>query len=78
MNITTLIKAYRQINDAEKKQKQFDRMSAVPLNYGILRDLINSAYNGVHIEVTLKDGTTLVIKRDDAFDKLQRKYNDSF
>lgn len=78
MNITTLLKAYKQLNDAEKKQKEFDKLSAIPLNYGILKDLINSAYNGVHIEVKLVDGTTLVIKRDDAFDKLQRKYSENF
>jgi len=78
MNIVTLIKAYKNLNEAEKKQKQLDKLSSVPLNYGIIRDLINSAYNGVHIEVTFKDGTILNIKRDDAFDKLQRKYLDSF
>ncbi len=78
MNILTLLKAYKNLSEAEKKQKQLDKLSATPLNYGIIRDLINSAYNGIHIEVTLKDGTTLVIKRDDAFDKLQRKYLESF
>lgn len=78
MNILTLLKAYKNLNEAEKKQKQLDKMSSVPLNYGIIRDLINSAYNGVHIEVVLKDGTTLIIKRDDAFDKMQRKYLESF
>jgi hypothetical protein len=78
MNILTLLKAYKNLNEAEKKQKEFDKLSSIPLNYGIIRDLINSAINGVHIEVTLKDGTMLVIKRDDAFDKLQKKYLDSF
>lgn len=78
MNILTLLKAYKNLNEAEKKQKALDKMASVPLNYGIIRDLINSAYNGVHIEVTFKDGTTLVIKRDDAFDKMNKKYLESF
>lgn len=78
MNIITLLKAYKSLHDAETKQKELDKMAAVPINYGIIRDLINSAYNGVHIEVTFKDGTMLNIKRDDAFDKLQRKYSEAF
>jgi hypothetical protein len=78
MNIVTLLKAYKSLHEAERKQKELDAMASVPLNYGIIRDLINSAYNGVHIELTFKDGTTLVIKRDDAFDKMQRKYMEAF
>lgn len=78
MNISALLTAYKQIKDAEKKQKQLDRLSATDLNYGIVRDLINSAYNGVVITVTLRDGTKLDIKREDNFDRLQKKYVQDF
>jgi len=78
MNISALLTAYKQIKDAEKKQKQLDRLSATDLNYGIVRDLINSAYNGVVITVTLRDGTKLDIKREDNFDRLQKKYVEGF
>ena len=78
MNISALLTAYKQIKDAEKKQKQLDKLSATDLNYGIVRDLINSAYNGVVITVTLRDGTKLDIKREDNFDRLQKKYVQDF
>lgn len=78
MDWMLLLKAYKQLHEAEKKQKQLDKMSAGDINYGILRDLINSAYNGVVIEVTFKDGTKLDIKREDSFDKLQKRYQEAF
>ena len=60
--IKQVLAIYLQIRDAERKQKQLDKMKASPLNYGILRELINSAVHGVDIEVKLIDGTTLTIK----------------
>jgi len=55
-----------------------DAMCADPVNYAIIRDLVNSAYHGVVISVTFKDGTKLDIKRTDEFDKLQQKYTEAF
>ena len=78
MNVNALLQAYKVLADAERKQKQLDKMAAEPLNYGIIRDLINSATNGVLINVMLKDGTKLEIKRQDEFDKLQRTYTEAF
>lgn len=78
INVNALLQAYKVLADAEKKQKQLDKMAAEPLNYGIIRDLINSAMNGVIINVTLKDGTKLEIKRQDQFDKLQKTYTEAF
>lgn len=60
--IKQVLAIYLQVRDAERKQKQLDKMKASPLNYGILRELINSAVHGVDIEVKLIDGTTLTIK----------------
>jgi len=78
INVPLLVKTYLQIADAEKKQRELDAMTAETINYGIIRDLINSAYHGVVISVTFKDGTKLDIKRTDEFDKLQQKYTEAF
>ena len=78
MDIQMLLKAYKQLHDAEVKQKKLDKMLAQPLNYGIIRDLVNSAYNGVVISVQFSDGTKLDIKREDSFDRLQNKYVEGF
>ena len=55
---------YKREKEAAKKQKELDKLKALPLNYGIIRDLINSAQAGVTIDVILADGTSLSIKRD--------------
>jgi len=55
---------YKREKEAAKKQKELDKLKALPLNYGIIRDLINSAQAGVTIDVNLADGTALSIKRD--------------
>ena len=59
MNIRAFVKAFMLAQDAEKKQKQVDKLEATTLNYGIIRDLINSAQNDVIIHVTTKDGVKL-------------------
>jgi len=78
INIPLLVKTYLQIAIAEKKQRELDAMSAEIINYGIIRDLVNSAAHGVVISVTFKDGTKLDIKRTDEFDKLQKSYTEAF
>ena len=72
MNLKVLLDAYHQLMEIEKKQKAVDKLTATELNYGIIKDLINSASYGVLIELTLKDQTKTVIKREDAFDKRQK------
>ena len=47
--------------ESEKKQKDLDKLKASPLNYGILKELIDKAQHGVTIEVKLADGTVLSI-----------------
>jgi len=78
INVPLLVKAYLQVASAEKKQRELDAMCADPVNYAIIRDLVNSSYHGVVISVTFKDGTKLDIKRTDEFDKLQQKYTEAF
>jgi len=78
MNVKALYDAYKAIVEAERKQKALDQMSAEVINYGIIRDLINSAYHGVVITVTFKDGTKLDIERKDAYDRAQKSYTEAF
>lgn len=59
-----VISLYKQEKEAMRKQRELDALKANPLNYGIIRDLINSARYGVTIEISLADGTKLGIKRD--------------
>lgn len=78
MNVKTLISAYRQLCDIEKKQKQVDKLEAEKLNYGIIRDLINSAENNVVINLTFKDGTKMEIKKETPFDRVKSSYVEGF
>lgn len=79
MDIRAFVKAFMLAQDAEKKQKQVDKLEATTLNYGIIRDLINSAQNDVVIHVTTKDGVKIDIERKDPYDKLNsRQYTEAF
>jgi hypothetical protein len=69
--IKELLATYKIVRDAERKQKELVRMRMVPLNYPIIKDLINSAYHDIVIEVSLVDGTKLTIKRDDPYKREQ-------
>lgn len=72
MNLSLLVQSYRLMKKAEaeeRKQREFSALSAIPLNYGIIQDLINSAAYGVAIVVTLKDGTRIDINRLDPYDR---------
>jgi len=62
--IKTIFRIYKQVADAQRKQKELDRLKAVPLNYGIIRELVNSAQHGVAIEVKLIDGSSFTIKQE--------------
>ena len=57
--------------ESVKKQIEFEKLSQSELNYEIIQDLINSAAHGVCIEVTLTDGSKLVMKRETPYDTLQ-------
>lgn len=80
MNLMTLLKAYKQLAEAEKKQKALDKMSAADINYGIIKDLMNTAYNGIVVTITFRDGSKMDIKREDSFDRLQKasSYQEAF
>jgi len=82
MKPSTLVQAYRLAKKAEieeRRQAEFAALQAIPLNYGILQDLVNSAAFGVVIDITLKDGTRIQINRKDAFSTLtDREVNREF
>ncbi len=68
-NLFQALRAIRAAEDQERKQKDFEAMTAKPLNYAIIQDLINSAAAGVVIEAVLSDGTKLTMRREDPYDK---------
>lgn len=72
MNLKTLTAAYAMLKEQERKQKDYDRLVGRELSYTIIKDLVNSAAFGVVINVTLRDGTKLEIKREDEFDALKK------
>jgi len=77
--IIRIAKAAINVEKAEKKQAELDKLQAIELNYGIIRDLINSASHGVKIEVIMKDGNRFIIERDDPLTKLsQTNYTEAF
>lgn len=73
-----ILATYRQIKDLKRKERQLAQLKATPLNYTILRDLLNSAQHGVVIHLTMTDGTRLDIRQEDAFDRLQRKHSELY
>lgn len=60
------IQAIRKLRAEKKRKAELDRLLATPLNYGILRDLINSATQKARIEITLPDGVKILIKAEEA------------
>lgn len=69
--------AYRKISAEirlqEERQRQYDALVGEHLNYPIIRDLINSAANGILIKLMFKDGTSMEIKRDETIPAEQFK-----
>lgn len=72
MDIRTLLQAYKSIKEAERKQKELDKMASGNFTHTILKDLVNSAAYGVTIKLTFKDGTNMEIVRDEQYDKMKR------
>lgn len=63
-NNPTVKSALKLAEMAQEKQKQYDALVGSDLNYTIIRDLINSAANGVVITITFKSGEKMTIERD--------------
>lgn len=66
----------KQMRDKRRKDEEFRKLRAAPLNYMIIQDLVNAARHDVKIDVVLSDGSRFTISRVDAFDKLQEKPRD--
>jgi hypothetical protein len=70
------ILAWRQAKAAIKikkaKDAEYNRLVGEQLSYPIIKDLINAARHDVKFIVTLRDGTTIQMRREDAFDKLEK------
>jgi len=61
-------KAIEIFEESMKKQMAYEELVKEPLKYNILQDLVNAAVPGTVIEVTLADGSKLVIKRNTSYD----------
>jgi len=58
-------KVVAEVRLQEERQKQYNALVGQELSYPIIRDLINSAANGVEITLTFKDGTKMDIHKAD-------------
>lgn len=76
--IKELRAALRIVAEQEKRRKQYEALVGESLNYKIIKDLVHQASNNVVIEVTLKDGSKLVIRREEAFDQLNKVRSESW
>lgn len=70
--------ALKIVQEQEKRRKQYERLVGAQLDYPIIKDLINQAAHNVVIEMTLKDGTRMVIRRQEDFDSLQKIRSESW
>lgn len=65
------MEAYRKTVDKKAKEeveaykKNLDALVSKDLNYGFLKQLVNAASKGTIIEVKLKEGNTLVIRKEE-------------
>lgn len=71
--INLFIEAYRRTKAERAYLKSLDRFVGENLSYTILRELINRAVHGVEVNLTLKDGTKLQIKRENPLDALRQQ-----
>ena len=68
----------KEIQIREEKQRQYDLLVKSPLEYGILRDLVNSATPGKVIDVKLADNTTITIRQEDPYSRAKTNYGGDF
>ena len=70
--MTAFLTAWNMIREQKKRAKQIKALQGDVLHGGILQQLVNEAAHGVVISLTFKDGAKAEIRREDAFDRLQR------
>ena len=70
--MTAFLTAWNIIREQKKRAKQIKALQGDVLHGGILQQLVNEAAHGVVISLTFKDGAKAEIRREDAFDRLQR------
>ena len=64
--------AYQMIREQKKRAKQLRLLQGDILHGGILQQLVNEAAHGVVISLTFKDGAKAEIRREDAFDRMNK------
>lgn len=64
--------ALKLVEEQEKRRQAYEQLVNADLNYTILKDMVNQAIHNVVIEVTLHDGSKIVIRREEAFDQLNK------
>ena len=70
--MTAFLTAWNMIREQKKRAKQIRALQGDVLHGGILQQLVNEAAHGVVISLTFKNGEKAEIRREDAFDRLQR------
>ena len=76
--IKQLRAALRIVAEQEKRRKEYEALVGDQLNYKIIKDLVNQAAHNVVIELVLKDGSKLIIRREEAFDQLNKLRSESW
>jgi hypothetical protein len=54
-----------------EKEEALKALAGENLNYQIIKDLVNSAFHNVLIEVVLKDGSIIRIRKEDPYAKIK-------
>lgn len=70
--MTPFFTAWQMIREQKKRAKQLRMLQGDILHGGILQQLVNEAAHGVVISLTFKDGAKADIRREDAFDRLNK------
>lgn len=71
--IRQLRAAYQMVKEQQRRERQYKELVGEQLNYQIIQDLINSARYDVVVYLTLKDGTRIEMRREDAFEKAKHQ-----
>jgi len=70
--------ALKIVQEQERRKREYEALVGTSLNYKLIKDMINSALHNVVAEVILKDGSKIIFRREEDFDKLNKIRSESW
>lgn len=64
--------AMKYVEEQERRRLEYEAIVEPELNYKVIQDLINRALRGVVAEIVTKHGDRIILRREEAFDQLEK------